>query len=299
MAGVALLSIACIGYLIGYVSAKSAHKPTTLRSSISSVASLEHPAGWQSAGLPHAYEALASSMRQPLVLSPGGHSAQAGLIVGVLKSSGSPLPATLLTRVRGNPRAEVVLMVAAQAYRYRDLTTITSQLHLTAYAVPLGIDQEALEICYTQSAVARVQHECEQIAEALTAQSEPVELTPYGRLLGVLRSRIPKLLAQRLAIRRQMHAASSGSALASLSARMAGAFGASASRLISLPPLVTGEKALTNLIAALRAAQHAYAAYAHAALAGQTSRYPSALRAMDAAESTLRSALERLALIGY
>ncbi len=299
VAGVVLLLIACVGYLIGYDSAKSAHKPAALTSSVSGVASLQHPVSWQSARLPLAYAALASSMRQPLVLSPGGQSAQAGLVVGMLQSSGGPLPTMLLTHLRTNPQAEVVLMVTAQAYRYRDLTMTDSQLRLTAYAVPTGPGQEALEICYTRSAMVKVQHECEQIAEGLTAQSEPVELTPYGRLVGVLQSMIPKLLAQRVAIRRQMHAASSSAELASLSARLAAAFGASASRLASLPPLATSEKALRSLIAALRAEQRAFGAYADDALAEQAARYPSALQAIDAAEYRLRSALESLALVGY
>ncbi|MHB8241292.1 MAG: hypothetical protein ACYDHN_04815 [Solirubrobacteraceae bacterium] len=299
IAGVVLLAIAGLGYLIGYDSAGSGGRPAVLTSAISNVASLGHPPSWQTSTLPRAYGALTSSMRRPVVLSPRGESSQAGLIVGMTKRSDSPLPRTLLTRVSGTPRAEVVLMVTAQAYRYRDLQMNTPHMRLTAFAVPIGVNQEALEICYSRSTVEKVKHECEQIAEGLAVQGEPVELTSYGHLVGVLRSIIPPLLAQRLAVRRQMHAAGSGPTQATLAARMAGAFGATASRLSSLPPLVTSEKALTHLTEALRAAQSAYAAYAHDVRTGQELDYLSALRTIDAAEARLRSALSNLALVGY
>jgi hypothetical protein len=299
VAGVALLLIAYVGYLIGYDNPKSAHKPAALTSSISSVASLEHPPSWQNVELPQEYEVLASSMRQPLILSQRGRSTQGGLVVGVLKPSDRPLPTTLLTRVTAPPHAEVVAMITAQAYRYRDLTMISPHLLLTAYAVPVGKDQEALELCYARSAAAKVQHECEQIAEGLAAQSESVELTPYGRVVGVLRSVIPRLLAQRLAIRRQMHVATSGPALADLAARMATTVAASATRLDSLLPRATSGKVIANLSAALRVVQRSYAAYAHDVLAEQASGYPLALSALSAAESRLQSALESLGLIGY
>jgi hypothetical protein len=299
VACVGLLSITLAGYLIGYSTAKSAHQAAALTSSISTVASLEHPRSWQDAQLPQGYGALASSLRQPLVLSPRGRSTQAGLIAGVVRSLASPLPATLLASVSSNPRAEVVTMVTAQAYRYRDLASTTSDLLVTAYAVPIGGDREALEVCYARTGASAVQHECEQIAEGLAAPSEPVDLTPDGHIAGVLRSLIPQLLDQRLAIRGEMHTARSPAAIAGLAARMAAVFAAPIPRLDSLPSLTASGKAIANLTAALRGVQHAYATYADDARAERSSDYPSAEREVNAAESALGSALESLSLIGY
>lgn len=297
--------VAVIGYLIGYrhAGAASTHAPATLSHSIKdSGILLEHPAGWRSAHLPAGYQTL-GGLQQPLVLAPDGQSTEAGLVVGLLKEPASgPLPPALLAQIKGDPHAEVVLMVAGvQAYRYSRLVLSDSPLSVTAYSIPNVAGHTVVALCYATHAGSKARQECEQIAEALTPlQAEPKELTPYGRLAGLLKGTLPKLAKQRAAIRLQMHTSAASSRLASLATRMADLFGATR-RMVSQLPLLPppGSEANLALIGSLSAVQKAYIGLAAAAASGQSSSYTSARSDVYTAEANLQNALKGLALLGY
>jgi hypothetical protein len=296
-----LVLIALVGYLIGH--RHSGPAPATLSRSITDAGVLlEHPASWRSAPLPSA-DATLGDLRQLLVLAPAGRSTEAGLVVGLLaEGARGPLPSTLLAGTGGDPHAEVVLTVAGvQAYRYRHLVLNDPALRLTAYSIPTVATHTVVVLCYATAAAAKAKGECEQIVEALTPlQAEPKELVPYGRPAGLLKAALHTLVAQRVAIRSQMHAAKASSRLASLATRMADVFAAARRTLGPLPLLLPrGSEAGLALIGALSAVQRAYLDLAAAAANGQSASYASARSEVYTAETGLQNALNSLALLGY
>jgi hypothetical protein len=296
-----LVLIALVGYLIGH--RHSSPAPATLsRSTTDAGILVEHPASWQSSRLPPAYGTL-GDLRRLLVLAPAGRSTEAGLVLGLLaETARGPLPPTLLARTGGDPHAEVVLTVAGlQAYRYSHLVLNDPALRLTVYSIPTVATHTVVALCYATAAASKAEGECEQIAEALTPlQAEPKELAPYGRSAGLLEAALHTLVAQRAAIRSQMHAAGASSRLASLATQMADVFAAARSTLSSLPSLLPDRsQAPLALIESLSAVQRAYLDLAAAAVNGQSARYTSARSEVYTAEASLQNALNSLALLGY
>jgi len=296
-----LVLIALVGYLIGH--RHSSPAPATLsRSTTDAGILLEHPASWQSSRLPPAYGTL-GDLRRLLVLAPEGRSTEAGLVLGLLSETArGPLPPTLLAGTGGDPHAEVVLTVAGvQAYRYSHLVLNDPALRLTAYSIPTVAAHTVVVLCYATATASKAEGECEQIVEALRPlQAEPKELVPYGRPAGLLEAALHTLVAQRVAIRSQMHAAKASSRLASLATRMADVFAAAHRTLGPLPLLLPrGSDAGLALIGALSAAQRAYLDLAAAAANGQSASYASARSKVYTAEASLRNALNSLALLGY
>jgi hypothetical protein len=295
-----LVLLGFVGYLIGHRHTGPA--PVTLSRSITDAGVLlEYPANWESSHLPPAYAAL-GDLRQELVLAPRGQSAQAGLLIGLLKgTAGGPLPPRLVAQAGSDPHAEVVSMVAGvQAYRYRHLVLNDPALHLVAYSIPTIAAHPAVALCYTTAAAARTEGECEQIVEALTPiQAEPKEVAPYGRPAGLLKAALHTLVTERNAIRLQMRASGASSRLASLARRMADVFAAARRTLRPLPRLLPrGSEAGLALIGSLSAVERAYIDLA-AAASGQSANYPSVRGQVYAAEARLQNALNGLALLGY
>jgi hypothetical protein len=300
-----LVLIALVGYLIGHRHSSPAPASSS-RSITDAGVLLEHPASWRVSHLPPADGAL-GSLRQLLVLAPAGRSTEAGLVVGLLPAAArGPLPPALLARAAGDPRAEVVLMVAGvQAYRYSRVALIEPALRVTAYSIPTVASHTVVVLCYTTTATAsaaKAEGECEQIAEALTPlQAEPKELAPYGHPAGLLDAALHVLVAQRAAIRSQMYAAAaSSSRLASLATQMADVFAAARRTLSSFPSLLPDRSQMgLALIESLSAVQRAYLDLGAAAANAQSARYTSARSKVYTAEASLQNALNSLALLGY
>jgi hypothetical protein len=302
-----LFFAAAVGYLFGVIPPGTAPRTSALvtekASGFNSVV-LEYSApGWLAASKALAVPGLALSYG--LALAPGGDGAGTGLIAGRAQEDPGPLPAGLLARLHEPPKAEVVSLLDAQAYRYRRLVPIGLDRELTVYAVPDGNGSGTTIVCYARHsprAYAQLR-QCEGLVGTLTlaldSGQSSLELTPDSEYAHNVSDVVAAVDRERVALRAAMHLRASPATLSRLATRLATAF-AGASRSLSLlqPPLIA-DRAQAALAGALGSVREAYFALARAADAGDRAGYSAAGARVYAAEARFAAALGGYALLGY
>jgi hypothetical protein len=293
-----LVAVAIFGYLAGHRHVPAASGETTRTASGASTL-LEYPSSWRQVAA--AVPIPGMSIARPLLLAPGGDSAHAGLLSGQLAGGGpSPLPARFLALMRGIPHVEVVDLLDGQAYRYSRLSLPGYDRILALYVIPNAEESSTVLACYAAKESAAYLPQCEQIVAKLTliGQSSTYELTPdttYAHRLGAL---VEGLNRERLTLRREMLDAAPA-AVRNLATTLADRFANVAASLSVLEsPLVAGP-AQAALAGSILRARGAYAALAAAAGVQSPSRFATASRQVDEAETSIDTALESFALLGY
>jgi hypothetical protein len=295
-----LLVVAIVAYLIG--SHRSSNPSTTsgpgapagaTRIASGSSVLLEYPAGWQTATAAPALAGLA--IAHPLLLAPGGHVSQAGLLSGQLPAGQpSPLPTAFVALIHDVPRAEVVSVGSGEAYRYSAISGY--QRTLDVYVVPtVGASPTAL-VCYAASGYSSYLRQCQQIvAKATVVTQSSYSLNPDATYAGQLSGLISSLDKQRMALRARMRA--QPETVVTLATRLAARFARTAAAVAALEPPLPASAAQATLASSLQQARDAYTALAVAA--GEPVGYASAEPEVNAAEAKVDAALENYALLGY
>lgn len=178
-----LLVVAIAAYLIGSHGSSAPSSPTgsgapagETRIASGSNILLEYPSGWQTSAAAPALAGL--PIQHPLLLAPGGHASQAGLLSGQLPAGQpSPLPASFVDLLHVVPRTEVVSLGNGEAYRYSAITGYRRTLDV--YVVPaVGANPTAL-VCYAASGYSRYLEQCDQIvAKATVVTQEAIRPHP-------------------------------------------------------------------------------------------------------------------------
>jgi hypothetical protein len=295
-----LLVIAIVAYLIGSHRSSSPSPPSgsgapagATRIASGSSVLLEYPAGWQTATAAPALPGL--PIAHPLLLAPGGHASQAGLLSGQLPAGQpSPLPASFVALIHDVPHTEVVNLDNGDAYRYSGITDY--QRTLDIYVVPaVGASATAL-VCYAASGHSSYLQQCEQIASKATLVTpSSYSLSPDATYANQLSGLISALDKERVAMRAQMRA--QPEMVAALATRLAARFADTAAAVAGLEPPLPTSAAQATLASSLQGARDAYTALAVAA--SEPVGYASAEPQVDAAETTVDTALENYALLGY
>jgi hypothetical protein len=294
----ALVAVAIFGYLAGHHHVPAASGETARTVSGASIV-LEYPPSWRrvAAAVPIPGLAIAS----PLLLSPGGDSAHAGLLSGQLSAGGpSPLPAQLLARMRGIPHTEVVDLLDGQAYRYSQLNLPGYDRILDLYVIPNAGESPKVLACYASTAFSTYLPQCEQIVAKLMliGQSSTYDLTPDTAYAHRLDGLIEGLNSERLTLRREMRIHATPTAVGNLATTLADRFAAVAASLAVLESPLAAGPAQAALAASILRARDTYRALA-AASAGSPAGYAVAQGHLDAAEASVDTALKSFALLGY
>lgn len=299
---VAVLAIG--GYLAGNRHSASKKLAAGQQMRIASVSRVlfEYPSSWQPVAAQHPIPSL--QIAQQLLLAPGGHLLEAGLIGGTLPAGeASPLPAHFLAGLQVQPHAEVVGFPAGQAYRYSLAVNVPNyQGTLELFAIPSqGTEPSALG-CYATEGYTYYLKQCEQIVAGLSlAGGSQYTLTPDAAYAHSLAAVIDGLNKERLALRREMAHASISSNVGTLAATLSARFASSARALETIEAPLAVVAAQSALVTSLL---HAHDAYLRlSTLAGNRgssgSSYTSALPGVDAAEAAVDSALSSFGLLGY
>jgi hypothetical protein len=304
-----VLLAAVMGFLLGATSRSAA--PPSITTPVSGKVSgadpvvLEYSApGWSTASQAPAVPGLA--LADELVLSPGGGAAGTVLIAGRgAKGDPGPLPAGLLARLREPPKAEVVSLLEAQAYRYRRLAPTGFDGELTLYAVPNRNGSGITVVCYARRSPRAYAQlgQCERLVSTLTlalnSDQYSFDLTPDPQYAQHVSDVVGTVDRERVALRAAMHTRASSVTLSRLARRLAGAFaGASRSLLLLQPPLAAG-RAQAALTGALASARDGYLALARASGEGDGTAFSVARARVYATEARFAAALSGYALLGY
>ena len=295
-----LLAVAIAAYLIGSHRSSAPSSPTgsgalageTRIASGSSVL-LEYPAAWQTSGTTPVLAGL--PIEHPLLLVPGGHASEAGLLSGQLPAGQpSPLPASFVALIHVVPRTEVVSLGNGEAYRYSAITGY--QRTLDVYVVPAAGASATALVCYAASGYSSYLRQCEQIvAKATVVAQSSYSLSPDATYANQLNGLISGLDKERVTLRAQMRA--KPESVATLATRLAAGFARTSAAVAALEPPLPASAAQAALAGSLQDAHDAYTALAVAA--GEPVGYASAEPKVNAAEAAVDAALENFALLGY
>jgi hypothetical protein len=297
-----LVALAIAGYLLGHrhaASAPPAREPST-RTLLTSSLLLTYPSDWAPAGAGPAIPGL--SISGPAAIAPRGGAATAGLLTGqLLGGEASPLPAWFIARLRGLPDAQVVNLAETQAYRYSQLKVAGFERALTIYAIPGPSGGPTVIACYAAAAASPQMRTCERIAAEAQLQFAPQNdiLTPDPDYARQVSAAVAAVAAHRTRLRHALSMLGVQPASQRVAARLASTLDAGAASLSTLPAPPAASQAQTLLSQAFARTGGAYAALAAAAGAGSRSRYVAARARVYAAESSIATALQGLALLGY
>lgn len=297
-----LLAAALGGYLAGHrrsspvAAAPEAQTHTILTSSLL----LAYPSSWAPVAAGTKIPGL--SISSPAALAPGGDRRRAGLLTGqLLGGEPSPLPARFLARLRRLPDTKVVQLAETQAYRYTKLSVVGFDRAFTLYAIPNPGGSPTAVACYASSASSADMRTCEQIVASLRLQFAPQSyiLTPDTGYARRVSASLRALEARRAAVRRGLQALGPQPAAHTLATRLALALAGTSSSLATLQAPPAASLAQARLATALQRAGSAYTTLAGAAAARDRAGYVTARSQVYAAESSVRTALESFALLGY
>ncbi len=295
-----LLAVAIAAYLIGSQRSSAPSSPpgsgasaaeTRIASGPSVI--LEYPAGWQTSGAAPVLAGL--PIEHPLLLAPGGHASEAGLLSGQLPAGQpSPLPASFVSLMHVVPRTEVVSLGNGEAYRYSAITGYERTLDV--YVVPAAGANPTALVCYAASGYSSYLQQCEQIvAKATVVTQSSYALSPDATYANQLSGLIGSLDKERVTLRAQMRA--QPETVATLATRLAASFARTSAAVAALEPPLPASAAQAALASSLQHAHDAYTALAVAA--GEPVGYASAEPQVNAAEAAVDAALENFALLGY
>ena len=297
---VVLVVAALLGYVLGHQPSHRApvHEPMST-TSVAGVL-LQVPVRWKPAATGQEIPGL--GLHDSVEFAPSGNPAGAGLIAGALPAGqASPLPSSMLARLRRQPTTSVVDLQEGQAYRYTDLSVSGVDASLTVYVVPSpGAEPTALA-CYASPSQAAELATCERIVSTLTlaGRSQSYDLTPQPEYARQLSAAVSALDAKRTAARAQMNASTSPEQVRSLAEELAGAFARAAGTLSGLEPTLATGAAQSALSGAILKAHSAYSALAKAAGRRSVAAYSADRVQVEAAESEVDAALRDYSLLGY
>lgn len=300
IAGVVLVIVAIVGYVIGHRHASAAPARSPTRPAFASSVLLEYPPSWRMASTAPAIPGL--SVASPLVYAPGGEASDAGLMTGQLAGGEpSPLPAAFVAHLGGLPTTEVVDLVETEAFKYSGVEDPGFGRSLTVYAIPTPGGAPTALACYAAPGHQAQLRECEHVVSTLRLAGQPqsYNLTPDATYAGRVSEAIAALDRQRVALRAEISRLPTLAGVQHPAAQLADAYATAAGSLSALEPPPAAGQAQAELSSALLKARSAYAALAAAAEAGDGSTYQAAGTQVDEAESAVDAALESFALLGY
>jgi hypothetical protein len=304
-----LLLAAVVGFTLGEIRPSAASRSTAvpIRGNPSRVdpVVLEYATpGWSTASHPIVVPGLA--LTHEIALAPRVGPAGTGLVAGrAAEGDPGPLPAGLLARLPVPPKAEVVSLLEAQAYRYRRLTPAGLGVELTLYVVPDGKGSGIAIACYAQrsaSVDARLRS-CERLVNTLALALESaqfsLDLTPDPQYAHQVAGVVASIDRARVVLRAALHRRASAASVSRLATQLAKAFLDASRSLAALqapPPAATAQATLAG---ALGGTRQAYLELARAADAADRAGYNAARTHVDAAEARFAAALGGYALLGY
>jgi hypothetical protein len=304
-----LVLAAVVGFLIGAVR-PSAAPPSVgvlVRGNSSHVnpVVLEYATpGWSSAS--HAIVVPGLALTHEIALAPRAHPTGTGLIAGrAAEDDPGPLPAGLLARLPAPPKAEVVSLLEAQAYRYRRLTPADLGVDLTLYVVPDGKGSGITIACYAQrsSNVNARLGKCERLVSTLTlalnSAQFSLDLTPDPQYARQVTAVVASVDRTRVALRATLHRRASTASVSRLATQLAEAFAEASRSLSALQPPLPAARAQATLADALSATHQAYLELARAAETADQTGYGAARTRVGVAEARFAAALNGYALLGY
>lgn len=260
--------------------------------------------GWSHAS--HAIVVPGLALADEIALAPRAGHAGTGLIAGrAAEDDSGPLPAGLLARLSVPPKAEVVSLLEAQAYRYRGLTPAGMDAQLTLYVVPDGKGSGIAMVCYAQRSprVNAQLGQCEGLVSTLTLALDSaqfsLELTPDPQYARQVTHVVASIDRARVVLRAALHRRASAASVSHLATQLAEAFAGASSSLSALQPPLPAARAQATLAGVLSGAREAYLELARAAAAGDQAGYNAARARVYTAEARFAAALGGYALLGY
>ena len=290
---------ALLGYLAGHRHASPAPKEQPLTASAGGVL-LNVPAQWRPASVSQVIPGFA--VRRAIALGPGGSTAEAGLLAGVLPPGQStPLPTQLLARSRQRPTTAVVSLEEAQAYRYTGFSIAGFDKDLTVFVIPSPGGNSTTLACFATPALSADLRACQRSVLTLTlaGRSQTYDLTPQPEYAQRLSASISALDAERTVLRAHMGTGATPRGQERLAGRLAHAFARAAAALSGLESTLATGQAQSALSGAIGQARAAYAALAAAAGQRNEAAFAAARAQVDRAEAGVDAALEGFALLGY
>jgi hypothetical protein len=293
------LAIGVAAATVGFAAASlTATRSVPVRADSSLVAGnavLQYFRGWHPVAAPR-IPGLA--LKNTAAVAPDAAGQRAGLVVGELPAAGgSPLPTSLLTRLRAPAQVAVVTFGSFDAYRYDGLRIEGFDRPITLYAIP-GHDHPTAVACYAAAGAGADLQTCTRMVATLDlagAATDP--LTPSPGYAHAVTGAIGRLDTARRVERPGLRGEPSAGAAAA--SRLAAAYLAAARTVgvASAPnPVTTVDE---QLQAALRSATAAYRALESATRAQDPTAYAAARTGVDRAERDANATLAELAAFGY
>jgi hypothetical protein len=229
-----------------------------------------------------------------------------GLVRGGAAANSTLLPAALLASTGQGPdsaphRTAVRLpSQGLQAWRYRDLQPVGTNLRLTLYTVPTSAGV-ATVVCALPPSLARsLAPQCDAIAGSLRLKrATPYPIGSSSSYASALNSTIGSLQQTSQAQKAGLESAQTLAGQAAAAQALATSYAAAAGALSALRLSPADRAANTRLVAALHGAAGAYRRAARAAKAGNPDAYRTASAAIPAATAQVNAALAAIRAGGY
>jgi serine/threonine protein kinase len=268
--------------------------------------SLRVPAGWRPLRAPD----LGVPFTRPGAGAPRGRAdgpiVEFGLVRGRTAANSTLLPASLLAATGQGPdsapkRTAVRLPAQGlQAWRYRGLQPVGTNLRLTLYTVPTSAGVATVVCALPPSAAGALAGQCDAIAGSLRLKrARPYPIGASSSYASTLNGTIGDLQQTAKAQESGLDAAQTLAGQAAAADALARSYAEAAAALSALRLSPADRAANARLVAALRGAAAAYRSAAHAGKAGNPDGYRTASAAIPAATAEVNSALSAIRAGGY
>jgi len=295
-AGVGLLVLVVIGFLLGSSGGGEDSEPAGGRAVTAGALEFSTPEEWRAASKPAPVPGL-SFEGGATTLAPNADAAQGTMSAGFTNATGPALlPADLLESLGDPPKQDdPVKLGDLNAWRYKGLKPEGFDQSLTMYVVPTT-EGVATVACTAPAAKAGgFLPDCEGAATSLVlTNGDPYPLGVDEDYLQALDNTIGKLNSERTRRTQALRRARTGPGQARAARSLRDSYNAAAKSLAGLeisPAIVPANE---NLVKALRATATGYNTMAGGARANSRSRYNRGLRAVRAGERDVNAALKSL-----
>lgn len=287
---------ATLGFILAPGGTSSA--PMPLRGSAQTRAMrVSLPTSWRVAH--HGLATPAVQLSQPLALTSPYRGGT--LVIGRTQAIDSTLlPSSLRAALPGSPRAEPVSLGNTQLYRYRGLRLAASTSRETIYAQPTTAGV-VLGICALPTGhAATVNADCERILGSLVLVSaRPLPLGPSSAYVASLTTATTQLNDARTRLGARLAHARATRVQARLAEQLADAYRRAADTLRRATPGPAERAPGAALAAALARVAGGYATMAAAAHDEKLGLFDDGRHAVEAATSSLATAIAALSKLGY
>jgi hypothetical protein len=290
---VGVLVAAVLGFTISGATGHGHAFPTLNEHAFAGPIQVSFPSGWRRQS-PQATGQL--DLSDELVLSPGRRSGEMLLIGSTVTDDPSLLPQSLLGRLPGTPRAQLVTLGRTTFYRYLNLPLERDRRSTSVYALPTSRGT-VLGVCLSRGSPG-FSSSCERLLRTIKPSSPAlaIGLSPsYALALGNV---ITKLNAARSSLGSQLSRTQDARGQATAEAGLAAAHAAAASALLRLN---AGPASVANsaMVSALQSTGDAYGALASATAGIDAPGYNAARANLARASARLDSAVAQLRKLGY